>query len=139
MSATLGVIVVLVAGAVVRQRRAAERTEAEVVAELREQTPDPSAVLAQVDLPGVSEDPDVTAHVMLMAHTLQGAISTCTDRWPGHPAEVRVRLRSDAAGRLIELAVEGAPSEASSCLLAVLKRGQFPRNTHAIAPLTLNQ
>lgn len=138
MAATLGIVVVLFAGVVMRQRRAAERTEAELVAELRAKTPDPSAALTEVDLPGVVEDPDVTAHVMLVARTLQGALSTCADRWPGHPAEVRVRLRTDEAGRLVELAVEQAPQEAAGCMLAVLKRGQFPRNTHAIAPIQLS-
>ena len=58
-------------------------------------------------------------------------------RWPGAPEEVLVHVTSDGAGRLIGLAIQGAPPEAADCLLDVMDDARLPRNMDGTAFLTL--
>lgn len=138
VSAILGIIVVLISGYVVRKRRLAAKTEVELVQQLRATTEAPSP---DVSAPGALEGPDappeLAARLLSVGRTFQGPLSDCHARWPGGPGDARLFLQTDAAGRIEDLQIQGAPEAAAGCILAVLERGQWPRNAAGVATLPL--
>ncbi len=133
-------VVLIVTGLLEARRRGRFRqTEATLVAELKLQSEAPEPSQGVNEFPQEKWDPMLHAQLRRVGARLQQGIADCLDlHWKDHPAEARVRINADPAGRLVTLAVEGASSEAEICLGKILARGQYPRETDGVAELVLS-
>lgn len=139
VSAVIGILVIMLTAYIMSNREKANRTEAELIKDLREHTVEQQAVLIEgASFEGFPEDPELAEHMIHTTRVLRGPLYDCVELWPDRPGVVRLRLQTDVAGRLIGLGVEGAPKGVAECMLVVLKRGQFPRGVDDVAPLPLS-
>ena len=83
--------------------------EKDLIADLKETTPAPEPEQGVAEFPESLEDPRVGLQLRRVSRELGAVIDACLTGWPDHPREARVRLSSDAAGRMQTLAVEAAP------------------------------
>lgn len=107
-------------------------TEGELVAHLRNTTPQPELVTAPRDYADSERDHVVEEYVQDSARDLEAGITQCLKRWPEAPSGAKARLRTDAAGRLEALSIQGATPEAEDCIGTVLKQAILPRRANAV-------
>lgn len=132
-------VILIVSGLLeARKRGRFRKTEAQVVAELKETIQAPTLQVAEDEFPQDRWDPMLHAQLTRVAARLQEGIDDCVvAHWPNPPAAARVRIAADPAGRLTAVAVQGANDPAENCLGLVLARGQYPRKTDGVAELPL--
>ena len=119
------------------QKNLREYGEDDYIQELREATKDPEPQLVALPLGEVEEDRHLGLDLQQLFRTEHNAISRCLSSLPQSPGHLRIRLRSDPAGRLTELSLPGIPDTQGTCLLRVLKKGSYPRSVDAEAVLPL--
>jgi hypothetical protein len=136
-AASLAILMILAGAYVMNKRRAQHRTELDLMKDLEAQLEAPEPGLGVGGLPEVPESVELSAQVMRIGRELQGRMAPCLERWPEHPDEARIYVRSDPAGRLVELQVQDAPEAAQPCLLNALEKGRYPREIEGIAYLPL--
>ena len=137
VSALLGVLVIGLAGVVMNQRRTEARTEKDLILEIQASTEAPDVVLIEDASFDLAIDKDLGERVHYVARTFHGRISNCEQQWINGPDETLVYVTADEAGRLTGLAVQGAPSKVTECLVHVLDEAQFPRDADGVALLPL--
>lgn len=107
-------------------------TERELVAHLRSTTPQPNVVPAPRDYADSDRDEVIEQYVQDAIRDLEAGIAQCLERWPGAPSSAKARLRTDMAGRLEALSIQGAPPEAEGCIGTILKMANLPRRAGAV-------
>ena len=120
-----------------RRRSKMRRTEAQLVQQLREQSEAPELAAGRAEFPQDRWHPQLHSQLGRIAARLQEGIGDCMKTWPTQPELARVRVTTDPAGRLVTLAVQGAPETVELCLARVLKRGQYPRKVDGAAEIPL--
>jgi hypothetical protein len=110
-------------------------TERELVAHLRNTTPQPELVTAPRDYADSERDHVIEEYVQDSARDLEAGITQCLKRWPEAPSGAKARLRTDAAGRLEALSIQGATPEAEACIGTILKQAILPRRSDAVIRL----
>lgn len=139
VSAVLGVIVLMITAWIVTNREKTNRTEAELIRDLREKNAEQEAKLIEdPSYEGFPEDPELAEHLIQTNRVLRGPLTDCVELWPDRPLVATVRIQTDVAGRLIGLAVQDAPKGVADCMLVVMKRGQYPRGVDDVAPMPLS-
>lgn len=131
-------VVVLVMALVARARFHEERTEMDVIRAEAARTDAPMVVAAEASFDPADFSPALHANIQQVVRSFQAPIEGCAKKWSGHPADVLIRLETDGAGRLVSLAVKGAPEPAETCLKQVLSRGQFARRVSGVVQLNLD-
>jgi len=114
---------------------AAPSTEQELVAHLHQTTPRPNVVPAPRDYADSDRDEVIEQYFLDAMRDLEAAITECIKRWPGAPAKAKSRLRTDKAGRLEALSIQGAPAAAEACLATVFQGANLPRRANAVVHL----
>lgn len=137
VAASLSILMILMGAYVMNKRRAQHKTELDLMKELEAEIEAPEAGIGIGGLPDVPENIELSAQVMRIGRELQGTLAPCLERWPEHPDEARIYVRSDPAGRLVELQVQDAPDQAQPCLLNAMEKGRYPREIEGIAYLPL--
>jgi hypothetical protein len=134
-------LVLLIVGGLfeARKRSRFRKTEAQLVAQIKQATDAPELRQGADEYPQERWDPALHAQLGRIAARLQEAIQDCVVKhWSDYPVEARVRLSTDPAGRLVTVAIEGANDNAENCLATVLARGQYPRKIDGVAQLILS-
>ena len=139
VSGVMAMVLVVISMVMNRQQAAEEYTEQDLIQEMKQKLPEVEAQAAVAEFSDDLMDARLNSQLTRVAQTLQGAIGECVDKWPGHPASTKVRIVSDPAGRLVSLAVQGAPETAETCLITILSRGQYTRNADGVALLWLDR
>ncbi len=140
MAAAAGVLLVVVLAGwlyAARQRQLRAKDQVDVSIEMAARVEQQDPVLFDSDFGPDWWDPDLHAHLQEVARAVSPGIDTCRGFWPEAPPEVLVHIRTDVAGRLVGLSVQGAPQRAAECLLEVLGRGRWLRNADGVARLKL--
>ena len=138
-AATIGAGLLLAGAFYLKHVNSQPKTEAQLVNQLLSTTEAPDEItVGERSFPDDLRDPYLQQAIEEVSRQIQGPIAACRGRWEGAPTEARVRMTTDNAGRLLTLAVEGAPENARSCLSTVLSDGMFPRLTDGIATLRLD-
>lgn len=126
---------------VAKDRAAASKTEAEVLAELRAESGEeaPAVTAGEHVFPADLQDPNFTAELYRITRDLHGPIGHCVETtWPGAPANTLVRITSDPLGSMMTLAVQGASPEAEACLIKVLSKANYPRKSDHVSDFRLD-
>jgi hypothetical protein len=131
-------LVVLVMALVARSRFHEDRTEMDVIWEEAARSNAPVVVAAEASFEQSDFNPALHANLQQVVRSFQAPIEGCAKKWNGHPSSVLIRLETDGAGRLVSLAVKGAPEPAESCFKQVLSRGQFARKISGVVQLNLD-
>jgi len=130
-------VVVLALSLVARARFHEERTEMDVIRAESARTTAPVVMAAEATFDPADFSPALHANLQQVVRSFQAPIEGCTKKWNGHPSSVPIRLETDGAGRLVSLAVKGAPEPAEACFKQVLSRGQFARKVSGVVQLSL--
>jgi len=112
-------------------------TEQELVAHLRSTTPQPNVVPAPRDYADSDRDAVIEQYVQDAIRDLEAGIAQCLERWPGAPSSAKARLRTDMAGRLEALSIQGATPEAEGCIGTILKMADLPRRASSVIQIDL--
>jgi hypothetical protein len=107
-------------------------TERELIAHLRNTTPQPEIVTAPRDYADSERNHVIEEYVQDAIRDLEAGITQCLKRWPEAPSGAKARLRTDAAGRLEALSIQGAIPEAEDCIGTILKQALLPRRADAV-------
>lgn len=110
-------------------------TEQEFVVHLRNTTPKPQVVPAPRDYADSDMDENIEQYLLDSMRDMEPGILQCLDRWPNNPTSAKARLRTDKAGRLEALSIQGAPLAAEHCLGIVLQAADLPRRADAVIRL----
>ena len=131
-------VVVLVLSLVARARFHEERTEMDVIRAEAARSMAPMVAAAEASFEQSDFNPALHANLQQVVRSFQAPIEGCAKKWSGHPTSVLIRLETDGAGRLVSLAVKGAPKAAESCFKQVLSRGQVARRVSGVVELRLD-
>jgi hypothetical protein len=110
-------------------------TEQELVAHLRTSTPQPQVVPAPRDYADSDMDENIEQYLLDAMRDMEPGILQCLERWPNAPGSAKARLRTDNAGRLEALSIQGSPPAAEHCLGIVLQAADLPRRADAVIRL----
>jgi len=131
-------VVVLILAIVARARFHEDRTEMDVIRAEAARSVAPMVAAAEASFEQSDFNPALHANLQQVVRSFQAPIEGCAKKWAGHPNTVLIRLETDGAGRLVSLAVKGAPEPAEACFKQVLSRGQFARKVAGVVQLNLD-
>ena len=131
-------VVVLVLALVSRARFHEDRTEMDVIRAEAARSVAPLVGAAEASFDPSDFNPALHANLLQVVRSFQAPIEGCAKKWSGHPSVVPIRLETDRAGRLVSLAMKGAPEAAEACFKQVMSRGQFARKVSGVVQLNLD-
>jgi hypothetical protein len=107
-------------------------TERELVSHLRATTAAPTVTSAARDFADSDLDEGLQQYVMDAFRELEPGIRSCLERWPEAPPTAKARLKTDAAGRIVTLSIQGAVPQAERCVGILLQNAALPRRADGV-------
>jgi len=115
------------------------KTEHELVSHVRATTAMPTVVVAPRDFADSDIDDSLEQYILDAIREIEPGVRRCLERWPGAPESAKARLRTDVAGRLSALSIQGARPDAERCFGVLLQRTSLPRRADGVVRIAFPQ